>query len=334
MRSPTGAEGCGILDVVKQGAHPQSTTKLRDLRYFVAVAEEGQITRAASRLHIAQPAVSQAIAQLEARLGIALFARHARGMTLTPAGEAYLEAVRNALAAVADADRAARAHSQGDTDRLAWGFIGVPPIVQAPELFSAFIAAHSDAQLSFKELSFPRETTSAWLQDVDIALCFSPTPHPGIQLHPVRIEPRAVLLAEAHPLADRRQLNVEDVLDETFCGDDPSLEPARASFWMLDDHRGAPAKTTTDRTASPVEVIACISTGQSIIAAPLSVAMTVSRLPGLTAIPLGDAKPTVLCLVWHKANRNPLVDAVVATARSVGNGAGEPALKPTPAPAT
>jgi LysR substrate binding domain len=143
-----------------------------------------------------------------------------------------------------------------------------------------------------------------------------------------------VLLAETHPLAGCRELNIEGVIDETFCGDDPSLERARASFWMLDDHRGAPAKTTTDRAASPVEVIACISTGQSITAAPLSVAMTVSRLPGLTAIPLADAKPTVLGLVWHKANRNPLVDAVVATARSVGNGAGEPSLKPAPATAT
>jgi hypothetical protein len=83
-----------------------------------------------------------------------------------------------------------------------------------------------------------------------------------------------------------------------------------------------------------VEVVACISTGHSIIAAPLSVAMTVSRVSGLKAIPLMNAKPTVLCLVWHKANRNPLVDAVIATARNVGNGAGEPSLKLTPLPAT
>ena len=82
--------------------------ELRQLRYFVMVAEEGQITRAASRLHVAQPALSQAIAQLEARLGVALFVRHARGMTLTPAGEAYLEAARTAVTAVADADRAAQ----------------------------------------------------------------------------------------------------------------------------------------------------------------------------------------------------------------------------------
>ena len=308
--------------------------ELRQLRYFVAVAEEGQITRAADRLHIAQPALSQAIAHLEQRLGVALFVRHARGMALTGAGEAYLDAALAALTAIEDAHRAAQSHSRAATDRLVWGFIGVPPIVQAPELFSAFIHGHPDSQLSFKELSFPRETTAAWLRDVDVALCFSPTPHPAVQLHPVRIEPRAVVLAKAHPLADRGELTLQDVLDETFCGHDPSLEPMRVAFWTLDDHRGAPAKTTTDQASNSVEVIACISTGRSIMTVPLSVAMVVNRLPGLTAIPLRDAKPSVLCLVWRKANRNPLVDALVTTARSGDNGTSEPSMKPASAPAT
>ena len=107
----------------------------------------------------------------------------------------------------------------------------------------------------------------------------------------------------------------------------------RAGFWTLDDQRGAPAKTTTDRASNSVEVIACVSTGQSIIAAPLSVAMVVNRLPGLAGIPLRDASPTTLCLVWHKSTSNPLVEALVATARSLGNGAtSEPALQ-LPAPA-
>jgi DNA-binding transcriptional LysR family regulator len=299
--------------------------ELRQLRYFVAVAEEGQITRAAGRLHIAQPALSQAIAHLEQRLGVPLFVRHPRGMTLTPAGEAYLDAAQTALTAIADADRAAQ---RADGDRLDWGFIGVPPVVQAPELFSAFILAHPHVRLSFSELYFPRETSAAWLSDVDVALCFSPTPHPDVLLHPVLIEPRAVVCAKTHPLARRSELTVQDVLDETFCGNDASLEPVRAGFWTLDDHRGAPAKTSTDRASNAVEVIACVSTGQSIIAAPLSVAMLVNRLPGLAGIPLRDANPTTLCLVWDKSTGNPLVEALVATARSLGNGAtSEPAVQ-------
>src|SRR5271165_6440278 len=73
------------------------------LRYFVTVAEEGQVTRAAERLHIAQPALSQAIAQLECDLGLQLLERQPRGVTLTPAGEVFLEKARTVLAATKDA---------------------------------------------------------------------------------------------------------------------------------------------------------------------------------------------------------------------------------------
>jgi DNA-binding transcriptional LysR family regulator len=154
-------------------------SELRHLRYFVTVAEEGQMTRAANRLHIAQPALSQAIAQLESRLGVELFARHARGMRLTPAGEAFLEAARTALTAVEDADRAARLHTPRP-DRIEWGFIDWPPMIQAPELFATFTERHRETEVCFRELSRPRHSTATWLASVDVALCFSPTPHPDV----------------------------------------------------------------------------------------------------------------------------------------------------------
>jgi DNA-binding transcriptional LysR family regulator len=87
------------------------------LRYFVTVAEEGQITRAARRLHIAQPALSQALAQLEAELDIVLFERHPRGVTLTPAGEAFLVKARAALAAEAETVQVALSRSASSARR-------------------------------------------------------------------------------------------------------------------------------------------------------------------------------------------------------------------------
>src|SRR5438552_7760225 len=106
--------------------------RLEQLRYFVTVAEEGQMTRAARKLHVAQPALSQAIAQLESELGIDLLARHARGVTLTPAGEAFLPKARLALAAATDASTTAETLARAAASMLEVGFIGPPPLVNAP----------------------------------------------------------------------------------------------------------------------------------------------------------------------------------------------------------
>ena len=108
------------------------------LRYFVAVAEEGQITRAARKLHLAQPALSQAIAQLEADLDVELFARHPRGVTLTPAGEAMLEKARAVLAAEAETAQTALALRRAADSAISVGFIGPPPAIGHPQLFTAF----------------------------------------------------------------------------------------------------------------------------------------------------------------------------------------------------
>src|SRR5213593_484826 len=98
--------------------------RLEQLRYFVTVAEEGQMTRAARKLHLAQPALSQAIAQLEGELGIDLLERHPRGVTLTPAGEAFLPKARAALDADTDAALTARSLARAARDTMEVGFIG------------------------------------------------------------------------------------------------------------------------------------------------------------------------------------------------------------------
>jgi DNA-binding transcriptional LysR family regulator len=295
---------------------------LRQLRYFVTVVEEGQMSRAAGKLHLAQPALSQAIAQLELRLGIQLLERQARGVALTPAGEAFLPKSRLVLAAVDDANQTARALARSARSAIEWGFIGSPPMVDAPELFAAFVATHPDVKISFRELAFPCGSPSSWLADVDVALCYSPTSHPDIRIHELRSEPRVVLVARGHRLARRAQLTVAEVLDETFCGTSPSLEPIRAGFWRLDDHRGAPAPHITDDEATnPHEVLACIASGHAIITAPASNAANV--LKGLTdviAVPLRDAKAARLTLIWRKHNHNPNVVKLTTLAGSLHNG--------------
>jgi DNA-binding transcriptional LysR family regulator len=287
------------------------------LKYFVTVADEGQITRAAKKLHIAQPALSQAIAQLESQLGVKLLERHARGVTLTSAGEVFLTKARTVLRAEEDAAAAARSLGRIAKGALELGFLSTPPAVFAPRLFSGFTRAYPDVALSFHELSFPTDSTVDWLADVDLGLCFSPTPHADVDMQMLWLEPRCLLLHEGHRLAGRSAVTVAEVIDEEFYGCHEAVDPVWAGVWTLDDHRGGPpSRLTTDRPINSLELIAAICSGRAIRAFAAVTAATIERvLPELVAVPLSDADPAVFSLAWCASEQNPLVAAFADVAR-------------------
>jgi DNA-binding transcriptional LysR family regulator len=292
--------------------------KRGQLRNFLVVVEEGQMTRAAKRLHMAQPALSQAIAQLEAELGIVLLVRHPRGVRVTPAGEAFLPKARAAVIADEEAALTARSLAHGDQARLELGFFGVPPSAHSAELLEAFSRARPDIEVCFRELPIPSGTTASWIREVDVALCHHCLSEPGLHAHVVRVERRALLASKRHPLADRGELCLADVLDETFIGYTPEADPQWVAFWQLSDHRGQPARVSLDRVVTPIEMIATIAAGSSVTTLPECHATVVANvLDGLVAIPVVDADPTTLRLVWRDENDGPLVRELAAAAALV-----------------
>jgi DNA-binding transcriptional LysR family regulator len=294
------------------------------LLYFVTVAEEGQITRAARKLNLAQPALSQAIAQLESDLGFKLLERHARGVTLTRAGEAFLVNARAAVFAWSDAAATAQSMARVRRGTIDFGFVGMPPGLDSPELLELFSRAYPEIDVCYRELPFPSALTSSWLGEVDMAVCHRPPLESDVWMHVLRTEPRVVLAPGRHPLAERAELFVEELLDETFIGLHPAVEPAWAGFWSLDDHRGAPPRrVTTDRAANPHEVLAALAVRRAITTVPAAVAALIpDLLPGVVAIPLRDADPATIVLVGHEDRANPLVETLLIFARGLG-GTGE-----------
>jgi DNA-binding transcriptional LysR family regulator len=290
------------------------------LEYFVVVAEERQITRAARKLCIAQPALSQAIAQLEAHVGVRLVERHAQGVTLTTAGESFLERARVAVAAERDAFETARSLARRQAGTIDFGFLGTPPGLDSPAPLSAFAQQHPAIDLRYRELAFPFAPTSSWLAEVDVAVCHLPPADPDVWVQALRSEPRVVLAPKDHPLAGSTRLSVEDVLEQSFIGLHPSIEPGWAGFWSLDDHRGGPPTSLTpDQAINPQEVLASLSTRRAITTVPISVAgVIVGVLPSVVAIPLHGADPCSIVLVGHEARSNRLVSALVAFARAWG----------------
>jgi DNA-binding transcriptional LysR family regulator len=290
------------------------------LHYFVAVAEEGQITRAAQKLHIAQPALSQAMGQLEGEVGVRLLVRHPRGVTLTPAGETFLEKARAAYLAEIDAVRTAESLARGAQGTIAVGFIGPPPSLTHPELFAALTANHPELEVSFQDLPFPQGSTVEWLAAVDIAICHPPLIEEGVCAHPIRIEPRALVVDKAHPLAARTEVGVADVLDETFVAYHRAVQQQWAGFHSLDDHRGCPpAHVTGDQALTSLHMLAAMSTGHAVTTVPLGdAAVGLQVLPNVVVRPLTDADPARVSLVWCRDTPNPHVATLVAAAERLG----------------
>jgi DNA-binding transcriptional LysR family regulator len=192
------------------------TPDLRQLRYFVAVAEELNFTRAAQRLHIAQPPLSAAIRQLEQQLGVALLERTTREVRLTAAGTLLLERGTELLAQADAVFAAVRAVEKAPVGRLA---IGVAPTARfglAPELFAACAAQAPGIML------YPREdATGTLLHDLragrlDAVLGFCTPPDDALVRERLRDEPAIVHVRDDHPLAGRDRVALEDLRDETI----------------------------------------------------------------------------------------------------------------------
>ena len=285
------------------------------LRNFVTVAEEGQITRASAKLRLAQPAVSQSIAQLEFELGVELLERHPRGVTLTPAGEAFLPKARDFVASERDAEMTAKSLARAAAGVIEVGFIGPPPTLSAPELFNAFAEAHPDAEVSLRDLPFPRGATATWLEEVDVAFCHRPAVDPGISLKVIRTEPRGLVAHAGHRFARREELTVAEVLDETFVSYHPDVQPEWAGFHSLDDHRGGPPRSmTVDRAMTSLQMLGIMTTSRAVTTVPLTDARVAQAVLPAAAIPLTDADPAVVSLVWRAEHAHPLVRALVTVA--------------------
>jgi DNA-binding transcriptional LysR family regulator len=284
------------------------------LHYFVTVADEGQITRAAQKLHIAQPALSHAIAELESQLGIELLERKPHGVTLTAAGEAFLVKARLAVAAHGDVVDTARMLARGQTQTIELGFVLVPAPLHSPGPLKGLVEAHPEIEIRYRELPFPSAPTRSWLSVVDVAGCHLPPADPEVWSRPIRREPRVVLASQDHPLAGRDALKVADVLDETFVGFDPATDQEWAGFWSLDDHRGAPPRrVTTDRVANGQEVLASLAFSTAITTAPaVAGTLLAGRQTRVVAIPLEDAQPSDVVLVGRNDRRTPPVETMLA----------------------
>jgi DNA-binding transcriptional LysR family regulator len=190
---------------------------LRQLRYFVAVAEERHFGRAAARLHIAQPPLSQQIRRFEAELGEPLLYRTTRSVELAPAGEVLLDRAREILAAVDSAIDDARRAARGEFGRLAIGFTGSSTYELLPAIAAALRTELPGVLLDLRgELLTPAQVARLLDGTLDLGLLRPPVRERDLCTEVLRSEPLIVVLPEAHPLAEMESIPLELLEREPF----------------------------------------------------------------------------------------------------------------------
>jgi DNA-binding transcriptional LysR family regulator len=296
--------------------------ELRHLRYFIAVAEELNFSRAAERLHMAQPPLSAAIRQLERDLGVDLFTRTTREVTLTEAGRAFLEGARRTLA---DADRAAedaKRAGSGDLGRLRIAYSWSTRFETLPALGRAFRASHPGVELLAQEMWNARITPAFRSGSIDLALSLCPEIAAELELAPIRKERLVVLLPEAHPLAREEALPLSSLADEEFILFPRDIAPRLHDVFVAIYRRAGfepRLRTESFHTGWDLGVLAEIP---AVAMAPQTVA---SGLPaGIAAVAISDPTDSLeTCLVWRSDERSPAVPAFVDVARlAFGEGPG------------
>jgi DNA-binding transcriptional LysR family regulator len=192
--------------------------ELRQLAYFVAVARDESFTRAAERLHVAQPGISQQVRRLEAELGEELIDRATKPIRLTPAGRAFLPHACDALEAT-DAGRAALARLRGVVSgRLSLGAIPGIPDIDVAGLLAAFHDRHPRVEVTLRE-EHPLPLIEHLRRDDYDAIIVGlsePDPPDGLGLELITVEPLVLVTAPEHQLADRASVAVADLREETF----------------------------------------------------------------------------------------------------------------------
>jgi DNA-binding transcriptional LysR family regulator len=291
--------------------------ELRQLRYFVAVAEELHFRRAAARLHMSQPPLSQQIAALEEELGVRLLERTRRRVELTAAGESFLRDARATLAELDVAVSAARAIDAGQEGVLRVGFVGSALLSIVPGIVQRFRRARPGVEIELRERSTAEQLRAVSTGLIDVGLVRPPIEtDESLHTEVVMRERTIAALPPGHPLASLRRVPLRRLAGEPLV-----LFPRAQAPGFHDLLVGELAATGTfphiaQYAPEMTTIIGLVAAGIGVSLVPASVEHL--AIDGVTYRPLAGAPDTELVAVTRAAEHSPLVSAFIAEARAAG----------------
>ena len=300
------------------------TVTLQRLRYFVAVAEELSFTRAATRVRVSQPSLSEQVRQLEQSLGVTLLHRTTRRIQLTDAGRAYLEDVRAILGALDRAgERAERIHS-AERSRVRIAYSASAAYHSLPLILDGLVDARPELEAVVTQRTTARAVDDVLVGDVDLALVRGFPGAPGVLVETVRRERLAAFMSIDHPFAGRAAMHIEDLRGQTVV-----VVPAEASPGLHDlvgrlcAARGFnPPQVPMPGALDREPLLASLARRPDrLFIGPASIASVAWK--GVVAVPVADADAILtLDAVWRDDGPSPAARAALEAARGVASAQG------------
>lgn len=294
--------------------------ELRHLRYFVALAEELHFGRAAARLHMAQPPLSQQIKQLEAELGFQLFYRTKRSVQLTAAGERFLLETQLIFERLDQAIATGRRTSRGELGELAIGFVSSASYSILPTLLQQFRQAFPEVALTLRELTSQVQLEALRENRIDLGFVRPPVSEPGLSQQPVLRESLVLALSEKHPLAPETTVAIAALATESFILFPRLLAPGLYDQMIGLCQQGGFSPKVVQEAVQMQTIIGLVAAEIGIALVPRSL-QNLQR-SGVVYRPLHEPTPQVeIVLIWRQDDPSPTVQqflAMISTRVSTG----------------
>jgi len=289
--------------------------ELRHLRSFAAVAETLHFRRAAERLSIAQPALSQQIQQLERELGVSLLDRTRRRVSLTAAGVVFLDRARATLADAAEAMRLARMAGRGELGPLAVGVVTSALYGTFPDIVRVFRERHREVHLTLHELPANEQTLALCAGRIHVSFLRPPIDETDLTVRIIAHEPWMVALPDSHPLAGRTRVSLKALAGEPFLLFSRELAPGLYDQ-LIAMCQGAGFSPRVVQEAQMHTVVSLVAAGIGVSLVPATL-QNLSRR-GLVYKKLSGATPKLdLAVAWRREDRSPLLASFLSVVREM-----------------
>lgn len=296
--------------------------ELRHLRYFVCVAEEQNIGRAAARLHMSQPPLTRQIRNLEDEVGARLFTRTHRGVELTNAGRVFLRDAERILGHAELAAERARRAGEGAAGRIDIALFGTGIFGVIPVLLRRFRDETPEVQLVLHNMTKAEQIEALESDRIDLAFNRLMRPIPGLVSEVVASEPLFVACPSDHALAARTAIDLAELEGLPVVVFPTGIRPSFIDYFV-DLCRGVGfSPNVVAEVSDVVHGIALVATGGGLCLVPQSA--TNLHLPGVSYRPLHDApRPGIdLCCIFRASNDSPVLARLLTSMRQTGRGLG------------